>query len=441
MAAATLLFAAFVAAMLASAPDVRGAVRKRPPASKHSAPDSTASERTRVTPGENPTLLLPPRRPAGADSIPESEPAPLIVPGGPALVDSESTKSPARRAREQFLLGVALEKDGQLAAAMTAYRSAVLYDSTIADASYRMGLLYLERNRVREAARAFAAEVKRHPWHVDADRELGIAYARLGDTKHGLARLERLTRLHPVDDESWRALGFVYSSAQRPADAEKAYLHAVRLGPHRAVEHRDLGAFYATQGRDREAREEYHRALEIDPDDASVWYDLGNLERKAGHLDAALDDYQKAESRDSSFALAIQGQVQTQIQRGSEKEAGETYRRWLKSRPDDHNARLEAVRLFDGLGRHDIALELARDGVRRSPRSGDAYVILGMALASGGATRSGLEAMRHAEKLFHIPEEDENVEALIAALRAGAPDSLRAMFDADSVAHAKKSRR
>jgi tetratricopeptide (TPR) repeat protein len=214
---------------------------------------------------------------------------------------------------------------------------------------------------------------------------------------------------------------------------------AIKLSPRRAAEHRDLAVLLASLGREDEAREEYQKALAVDPNDASVWVNLANLERRAGNLERALELYREAEQRDSNFSLAVQGQIGVLTQLKRDTEAGNIYRRWLRLRPDDHNARLEAVRHFNEAGRGDIGLELARDGVRQNRRSGDAHMIMGIALQYRGQARAALAELRSAEKFFTEPGARARVQEMIATMRAAAPDSLRAMFAADSVAHAVDS--
>lgn len=363
----------------------------------------------------------------------ESPPAPLLIPGRTAPPDT-AARTPAQRASEHFLLGLALEREGHPGAAIAAYNNAVRADPTVSEAWYRSGRLYLARGRVDEAVRCFRAELRYHPEHVEAARELGLGLAQLGDTTHAIAELKRLTRVRPRDDESWRALGIAYSAAGRTRQAEAALLRAVKLPPRRAVEHRDLGALMASLGRETEARAEYRRAIALDPKEATAWYNLANLERRAGRPEQALAAYREASARDTGFSLAVQGQVQVLIELKREREAGEMYRRWLRARADDHNARLEAVRLFDDLGRQDIAVEIARDGVRRSPRSSDAHTILGMALYSRGDMPAAAGEMRKAEELARTATDRGRIRQLLATMRASAADSLRAQFAPDSAA-------
>ena len=65
----------------------------------------------------------------------------------------------------------------------------------------------------------------------------------------------------------------------------------------------------------------------------------------------------------------------------------------------------------------------------------DRQVVYGMALAGHGRWRDALQHLRAGQELFDgDPAEQRRVDALVAVMRAKAPDSLRALFLADSVA-------
>src|SRR5262249_5292622 len=91
---------------------------------------------------------------------------------------------------------------------------------------------------------------------------------------------------------------------------------------------------------------------------------------------------------------------------------------------------------FARQGRADVALEIARDGVRRSPNSGNARWLLGEMLAAADEPLQALQSYREASARFPDPGDRARAELSIARLRASAPDSLRARFAADSAAHA-----
>jgi hypothetical protein len=97
-----------------------------------------------------------------------------------------------------------------------------------------------------------------------------------------------------------------------------------------------------------------------------------------------------------------------------------------------------ATGLYESLGRQDIALELARGGVRHDPGSGGARLLLGMALEAQGRLREAALELRRAESLAGERQGRERARRLIDTLHAEASDSLRALFEADSAALAKE---
>lgn len=377
---------------------------------------------------------------APADTVPESAPAPLLVPGRASLPDT-ARLGRAAQARQQYEKGLALERVNAPAAAIICYRRAVTLDPTLAGPNYRMGTLFQGVGQVEEAVKAFAAEVEHHPRDARAARELGLGLAQLNEHARAIAQLESLTRRLPRDGANWRALGYAYMRAARPRDAETALRRAIALPPQSALEHRDLGFVLAATGREIEARAEYRRAIALDPKETGAWVNLANLDRSKGDLEQALADFREAEKRDSNLALAVKGQAQVLGDLKRFGEAGAAYRRSLERAPGDFDARFAAVQLYVALGRDDIALEVARDGVRYDRASGEGRLILGMALEAQGRLREAALELRRSELLARDGEGRERARRLLGTLDAEASDSLRALFAVDSVRLAKERTR
>ena len=133
------------------------------------------------------------------------------------------------------------------------------------------------------------------------------------------------------------------------------------------------------------------------------------------------------------MALALQGQAQMLAALGRARDAEAAYRRWIERRPGDFGARIEAIHFFVSEGRSDMALEVARGAVRIDRESGEAHLMLGVALDASGDKRAALAELRRAEALSGDEAGRARARQLVATLRAGAPDSLRALFAADSV--------
>lgn len=377
---------------------------------------------------------------APGDTLPESVPAPLLVPGRASTVDSVR-QDRAAQAREHYRRGLELERSGAHAAAIVSYRVALRHDPALPDANFRVGKLFLTVDQFGEAAAAFAAELERHPGNGTAARELGLALARLGEHERAVAQLELITRRVPREPENWRALGYAYLAAGRAADAERALRRAVALPPPSAAAHRDLGYLLAAGGRADEARAEYRRALAIDPEEPGAWLNLGNLERSRGRTEQALEAFRAAERADSALIAALKGQALALVELDRPEEAGAVYRRLLARAPGDVETRFAAVRLFEALGRADVALALARDGVRQDRGSADARLILGMALEADGDPRGAARELRRAEAFAPDSARRARARALLVTLHRQASDSLRAVFAADSAADARERAR
>ena len=370
----------------------------------------------------------------------ESPPAPLLVPGRVSLPDT-ARRSREALARQQYEKGLGLERDNAFAAAIISYRRAVVLDPTLAGPNYRMGLLFQRVGQVEEAVKCFAAEVENHPGDARAARELGLGLAQLNEHPRAIAQLELLTRRLPGDGACWRALGYAYMRAGRPRDAETALRRAIALPPRSALAHRDLGYVLAATGRESEARSEYRRAIALDPKETGAWVNLANLDRAKGDLAQALAGFREAAKQDSGLAVAAKGEAQVLVDLKRFQEAGVAYRRLLALDPGDLDARFAATALYESLGRQDIALELARGGVRHDRGSGSARLLLGMALEAQGRLREAALELRRAESLARDRESRERARRLIATLNLEAPDSLRALFEADSAALAKREAR
>ena len=383
-------------------------------------------------PPRNPQLFTAPAH----DSIAiESAPAPLIVPGAPAPPDTQPPRTPRAFAERQYLLGQALERDRNPGAASIAYANAARADSTFAGPAGRLGHLFLEQGHAKLAVPMLKRELRRSPRDVAVQRDLALALGALGRHADAIARLVPLTRRAPADAENWYALGVTYAAAGRMREAVAPLERAVALAPGHAAGHRDLAVALAALGRVPAARAEYARALALDARDAAAWLDLANLEARASRPDTAIAAYRHSQQLEPEDAAAWEGERVLLERAGRRDDVAALYLRWVTAIPNDDDLRLRAVRHLATLDRRDRALEIGRDGVRYDPKSPEKHLILGLALAAYGSTREAVAELRTAQSLYPGAPDRARVRQLVASMRAAAPDSLRGMFAADSLAH------
>jgi tetratricopeptide (TPR) repeat protein len=300
-----------------------------------------------------------------------------------------------------------------------------------------MGFLFASRQQWDAAARAFREELRRDPGSRVATREYAVTLAELGDTTRAIRMLEDLSRRAPQDATVWRALGFAYTKAGRYAQAEKALRGAVALNSRYALAWRDLGVVLALLDKPAEARTAYGRALAADPTDETATVNLANLESRLGKHPEALALYRQAEKLDSTQALAYRGQIAELVMMDREVEAGDVWRRWLAVFPDDTQVREGTARHFVRIDRSDAALAVAREGVRRAPRDGESWWLLGEVQSLTGDPASAHTSYLEAAERFRAPADSARVAASLDSLYAEAPDSLRERFAAERAARAK----
>lgn len=377
-----------------------------------------------------------------ADSIRiDSPPAPLLrapaappdtAPSAPSPADT-AAQGIRKRAREIYGRGMLLEEQRAFSGAIVSYTNAARMDPTLRGPSFRIGRLYASRRQWDPAARAFREEMHRNPDDRAAAREYALMLVELGDTTRPVRMLKDLTRRAPSDPTLWRALGFTQARLQQYAAAEKSLRGAVALDAKYALAWRDLGVVLVAVERPREAREAYRRAVAADPRDGGAVLNLANLESEQGEHTRALELYRTAERLDTLQGYAYRGQVRELVALGREADAGDVWRRWLTRASFDTEVRESAARHFLRQRRPDVALAIARDGIRIAPDQGETWWLLGEMQSQNGDTLAAMSAFLSAQR---SRTGSARAESSLTTLRSLASHALRTRFAADSAAQA-----
>lgn len=256
----------------------------------------------------------------------EKEPAAAVAPLRHAveLLPSQS--------RPRFLLGLAQERSGDVAAATQSYEGALRLDPSDEETTVHLGMLYVKLKRYPEAetklrsalqaqpkspqillalAETLDAEKKPEAWEAYHDYLAvhagdGGARARLiqllmSQQKYdeALAELDHADTGKPPTLDSLRSRADIQIAQKKWDDSIVTIRKAIALAPQDAQLHGGLGRVYMQKRDFADAEKEIKTALQIDRNNVTYWKDLSSTYYLGGNCAAAistLDVVAKAET-------------------------------------------------------------------------------------------------------------------------------------------------
>ncbi len=339
-------------------------------------------------------------------------------------------------------LGRSAERLGRTEDAEGAYRTAVRWDSTRADALEGLARVLADDARPGEALRwiedairvealpsriarraRILADLDRHAEARHAlDRALAAApedlsvraasaYARIraGESGPAAAELDRLREEHPDEPRVLEEQARLRLSLGDVDGAVDAWTRALEVDPDRPAARRDLASLLLATDRIPEAAEQFRVLLENDPGSVEALEGVGTCAVATGDEESARAAFERALEADPEYAPAYLALGELAARQGRGDEAV-TLLRKARARAVDPSTRTRCARalgdLYLRLGEPDHALEVADALLRRDPDSEEARSLRGRALAAGGAgSASGPALERLADRPDASPEE------------------------------------
>jgi predicted CXXCH cytochrome family protein len=236
--------------------------------------------------------------------------------------------------------GHALERDGQLAKAVSAYREAVRHNPQSADGLQKLGTALRRDGQAAEAAdvlkrSASIASGVALTWH-----ELGLAYRALGRNAEALSAIGKAVQVDPDFAEAHNNLGIIrFASGEQPG-AESAFREAIRIRPDYADAHGNLANLLSGERRYEEAREQFEIALRLRPADAATRYNYAMLLGNTNHVEDAQRELEASLRADPGFGDAHELLGDLLMAKGQAAAAVPHYREALRVKPESGRAEL-----------------------------------------------------------------------------------------------------
>ena len=305
-----------------------------------------------------------------------SAPAPglgqVLPPGSPAA----ETRA---QAYQLFMLGRHLEGEGDIDAAIRAYREAADLDPDTGEVLGELASLYARRSDADEAISTATEALTRDPDNLTANRVLGLVLARrvrggqdlAADTRRALGHLEKvrgallpdlqvelmLARLHLGIDESDYAIGIL----EELLEEEPGLVDAGLL----------LSEAYEAAGQETDAVTMLERVLVSGRPSSRALRRLGELYGQLDRWDDAVEAFELAVAQNPR-STSIQRELATAlVQAGRSEQARDVLQRVSEARPDDASVSYQLFQIYFELGDFGEAeaaaqrvLELDPNGVR-----------------------------------------------------------------------------
>ena len=308
--------------------------------------------------------------------------------------------------------GDGLVAKGEFKEALAEYNKALLIDPDNAGAKNKIQTV----NRVLERMRMLQEDEK----DVPTRRALGVDFFDLGLYDRALAELQKARDLGDGSVEVRRYLGYAHAALSRHAEARALleplaaalpadvgigrWLDFVLQNEILAKQGPNVGAYMAVgeikyrSGNYDDAVAEFNMALELAPRDPAIWKRIGQtaLRRRARQEDIwAKDFWQKGEFEEArsrwetaledcrliddkdGLKTILRGAGAMMYGSGFTDDAIEVYGAILEVDPGDVDSHFEIARCYKDKKEYDKAIDWARKGLAKAPKSAWGYDVLG----------------------------------------------------------------
>jgi protein O-mannosyl-transferase len=167
-----------------------------------------------------------------------------------------------------------------------------------------MGSMFLNADRLDEAAEHFRRALEIKPDNVEAHNNLGIVFSRRSKFQEGIEYFQKALKLNPQDPNAHNNYGLILAYLDRYPEAIEQYRQALQFKPKYPDAHNNLGLALAQLNQPKEAIEHYRQALALRPDYLEAHYNLGLALSSVGQVPEAIEHYQRALELKPDYAEA-----------------------------------------------------------------------------------------------------------------------------------------
>ena len=178
----------------------------------------------------------------------------------------EATERSMSAADKLFLRGSNFYENEKYEEAVSAYKEAIVLNSSQWGYFFNLGLAYKELENREASIEAFQEALKLNPKSYSCCRELGEALAKNGDYEKAQTFYLKASELSPDDPDAFYNLGVIHINLGNSEEAFKYFLRAVEIQEDYADAYYQIGTILISKGQTVEAIKNLEKFMEIAPE-------------------------------------------------------------------------------------------------------------------------------------------------------------------------------
>lgn len=303
----------------------------------------------------------------------------------------------------QHLLGMTLEKEGNLNGAVAAYQKAV--ELNPGDFNAKQSVTRLKPSETPVAQTPPSPNLARSTKAVDDPERVSEfeTYIRESRYKEVEPTLASYVKEHPSSWWGWYALGYSQFAQKKIGDSIKSLAQSLSLNVKNADSHKILGRDLMVIGRFDAAQTEFEQAMRYAPKSSESYYDLGKLFSLQDNWLAARKQFEETLRLDPGYIEAIDSLGFAQEALGDDAAAVQTYQKAIALNEERHGnfvaAHVNLSAYYNRTGDPAKALDYAQKALELDPKSDSAWFQRARADERQGHLQKAADSLNHAVAL------------------------------------------
>ena len=261
---------------------------------------------------------------------------------------------------------------------MEMFRKAIETYPEFLEAHYNLGLIYINRKKMKEASAEFETVLR-----IEADFDpdiyylLGMTHSEAGNTREALAAIEKGLQRKPDDMAMLKILGYLQLQTNQNDAAADTLRRIASADPTDAEARANLALLYYKKDEIEKAVAMYNEALNIDSKNFAARYNLGLIYVRQQKMAEAVEEFEKARVIEPENVELLERIGDTRTYLNQYAHAADVYQEAIKKGGDAKNLLPKLGLSLANVGRIPAAIETLEKAAALDAKNPNTWFLLG----------------------------------------------------------------